>query len=372
MRKKTDERIINRCIEMKRNGCTSKEIYNNFYKNETNGKVSYCSFKVYLSKWNKACESTLVDEQLILKEFDDVKDGVVFDKDFALSHPSTIQYDAEGNFIQAWTRYAPNNFTPENFIEALKGNVETFKPKPLDGKGSNMLEIPLFDMHWGIADLDYYLPKLFDILDVISSRHWAKIVIPFGQDFFHNDSIVSAITSSGREIAPVDMKKAVKECKEFIYSIIDAALNNADEVHVFYSPGNHDRSISWMFMQVLLERYGEDVVEDSLEFRKIITYGQNAIMVTHGESKRSNRPDNLAHIFPTSFPLEFATTQNHEVHCGHLHHETDTDIFGIMVRRLASANKIDEWSDMNDFINTNRRFMLFDWSLEKLHAIYYI
>jgi UDP-2,3-diacylglucosamine pyrophosphatase LpxH len=234
-----------------------------------------------------------------------------------------------------------------------------------------MLEIPLFDMHWGIAFMDHYKQTLESILKVITTHNWKTIVIPFGQDFFHNDSIVNGQTTKGTVIEKVDMRRAVKEGQQFMYTWIESAIANADEVKVLYSPGNHDRSISWMFMQVLLARYGSDIVDDTMEFRRVFTYGKNTVMVTHGDSKNATAK-NLAHIFPVTFPREFADATTREVHSGHLHHESDSDIFGVMVRRLSSGNATDEWSNKEDFIGAHKRFMLFDWSLEKLSAIYYI
>ena len=234
-----------------------------------------------------------------------------------------------------------------------------------------MLEIPLFDMHWGVAFMDYYEPVLNEILDLITSRKWDKIVIPFGQDFFHNDSIINGQTTKGTNIEKVDMIRAVKEGKQFMYSLIDTALLCANEVKVLYSAGNHDRSTAWMFCQVLLERYGDSVVDDSLEYRKVITYGKNAIMVTHGDSKQATAK-NLAHIFPISFANEFANANIREVHAGHLHHEAEADIYGVMVRRLSSGGKVDGWSDKEDFVGAHRRFMIFEWDQKKLASIHYI
>ena len=167
------------------------------------------------------------------------------------------------------------------------------------------------------------------------------------------------------------MVRAVKDGLKFIYAMIDLAIEYADDVKVLYTPGNHDRSVSWMFMQTLLERYGESVVDDSLEFRKVFSYGTNAIMVTHGDSKRATSRA-LAHIFPVTFPEEFASAKIREVHSGHLHSEAEADIFGVMVRRLASGNKTDTWSDKEDFIGAHKRFMLFEWAPDKLKAIYYV
>jgi UDP-2,3-diacylglucosamine pyrophosphatase LpxH len=289
-----------------------------------------------------------------------------------IAHDATVQVSKSGEIIQAWIKQKADEFNPEDFIAAVKESVEPFEyNKATYSNANRMLEIPLFDMHWGVAFMDYYKPVLADLLYLVNSRTWDKIVIPFGQDFFHNDSIINGQTTKGTVIEKVDMIRAVKEAKTFMYALIDTAIHQANEVKVVYSAGNHDRSTSWMFMQVLLERYGSSVVDDTLEYRKVITYGKNSIMITHGDSKQATAK-NLAHIFPISFPEEFANANVREVHAGHLHHEAEADIFGVMVRRLSSGGKVDDWSNKEDFIGTHRRFMVFEWDQNKLASIHYI
>ena len=288
------------------------------------------------------------------------------------AHDATVQVTKSGEIVQAWIKQKAVDIDPESFIEAIRESVEPIKYYERDYEDAErMLEIPLFDMHWGVSFMNHYEPVLKDVLDLINRRHWDRIVIPFGQDFFHNDSIVNGQTTRGTAIEKVDMMRAVREGRQFIYTIIDASLKQANEVHVFYSAGNHDRSISWMFMQVLLERYGDKIVDDSLEYRKVVKYGRNAIMFTHGDSRQATAK-NLAHIFPISFPEEFADSDVREIHAGHLHHERESDIYGIMVRRLSTGAKLDEWSDKEDYIGTHRRFMVFEWDLDKLRSIHYI
>jgi UDP-2,3-diacylglucosamine pyrophosphatase LpxH len=289
-----------------------------------------------------------------------------------IAHDATVQVSKSGEIVQAWIKQKASDFNPEEFLEAIRENVEPFVYIPSgDIHATRMLEIPLFDMHWGVAFMDYYEPVLNELLDIITSKTWNKIVIPFGQDFFHNDSIVNGQTTKGTVIEKVDMTRAVKESKTFMYALIDNAIRCSNEVEVVYSAGNHDRSTAWMFIQVLLERYGPSVVDDSLEYRKVITYGKNAVMLTHGDSKQATAK-NLAHIFPIAFPEEFANADVREVHAGHLHHEAEADIYGVMVRRLSSGGKIDDWSNKEDFIGAHKRFMVFEWDRNKLKSIHYI
>lgn len=344
---------------MHKSGKKPKQIYNEYFKANYDGPCSLHTFRGMLSRWEK--EIFPDDTTLRAGTFD----GFV-------AHDATVQVSADGEIVQAWIKQKASDIDVEDFLEAVRENIESFEYKPTSNlNASRMLEIPLFDMHWGVVFMDYYEPVLNEILDLIYSRRWEKIVIPFGQDFFHNDSIINGQTTKGTVIEKVDMIRAVKESKTFMYNMIEAAIQNANEVKVVYSAGNHDKSVSWMFMQVLLERYGEDIVDDSLEYRKVVTYGKNAVMLTHGDSKQASAK-NLAHIFPISYPAEFAGANIREVHAGHLHHETEADIFGVMVRRLSTGGKTDEWSNSEDFIGAHKRFMIFEWAVNKLASIHYI
>lgn len=347
------------CCQMKREGLAPREIYDKYFAKQFDNPMKFESFRRELCRWAK------------LPIPDDTTLHAGTYEGFT-AHDATVQVSKSGEIIQAWIKQKASDFSPEEFIAAIRETVEPVVYVPTDrSNATRMLEIPLFDMHWGVAFMDYYEPVLNEILDLITSRTWDKIVIPFGQDFFHNDSIINGQTTKGTSIEKVDMTRAVKESKLFMYALVDAALQCANEVKILYSAGNHDRSISWMFIQVLLERYGPSVVDDSLEYRKVVTYGKNSIMLTHGDSKQATAK-NLAHIFPISFAEEFAHADVREVHAGHLHHEAEADIYGVMVRRLSSGGKVDDWSNREDFVGTHRRFMVFEWDLNKLASIHYI
>ena len=347
------------CCQLRDEGKSIREVYETYFKQAVDSPATYDSFRSMLHRWRKkqwADDATLASGTY---------EGFI-------AHDATVQVSKSGEIIQAWIKQKADSFDPEDFIKAVKASVEPYEYKKIDKNASTrMLEIPLFDMHWGVSYMEDYKTVLNELLHIMNSHSWDKIVIPFGQDFFHNDSIVNGQTTKGTVIEKVDMVRAVKEAKVFMYALIDTAIHQANEVHVMYSAGNHDRSISWMFVQVLLERYGADIVDDSLEYRKVVTYGKNSIMLTHGDSKQATAK-NLAHIFAISFPEEFAVANIREVHAGHLHHEGEADIFGVMVRRLCSGNKVDDWSNKEDFVGTHRRFMVFEWDPNKLASIHYI
>ena len=347
------------CVRLKQSGLNSRKIYDTYYVNAVDDPCVYSGFRHMLLRWSKKIypDSTTLEYGTY--------EGFT-------AHDATVQVSKTGEIVQAWIKQKACDFDPEEFLEAIKDTVKPYVYEPTyDFDANRMLEIPLFDMHWGVQFFEQYEPVLRDILELINSRHWDRIVIPVGQDFFHNDSIVNPVTTKGTVIDKVDMTRAVKDGRRFITIIIDAALDNSNDTRVFYSPGNHDRSISWMFMQVLLERYGPKIVDDSMEYRKAFTYGKNAIMVTHGDSKQATAKT-LAHLFPIAFPGEFAQATTREVHAGHLHSEKEADIYGIMIRRLSTKTAVDDWSDRQDFIGAHRRFKLFEWDTESLRSIHYI
>lgn len=348
--------IKRKCVELNKQGHNYKELYREYIKPRS--EMSFRSFSRRMPEWRKKVatdENTLEAANLAYK--------------FA-PHASTVQVNAKGEVIQAWIKQHAENRLGE-LLEALRDNTPVAQVSPAKHEqAEGMLEIPLFDMHFGIADLEYYRDTLAEILAIIKGKAWDKIIIPVGQDLFHNDSIVNGITSRGTPIEKVNLTQAVYDAKTFYFNIIDAAIGSANEVKVIYSPGNHDKTVGWLFVQILLERYGKDIVEDSLAERKVVWWNGCFIGITHG-NKKTDTPQGLRGKFTIEFPALFATAKVREIHTGHLHSEGYKDEYGVQVRRLSTGNKDDEWT-ITEGYKSQKRFMLFEWMPNKLKAIYYV
>lgn len=335
---------------------TAREVYTEYYSKEYN--TSFDGFRGMLKKWKK---KTYADNKLL--ESGNLGYGYIPTR-------TTVQVNKDGEVVQAWIKSHSNDSLYLELIEEIKKNTPhkeyEIMHKP---EATGMLEIPLFDMHWGVAFLEHYEPVLNDILILINKKDYQEINIIVGQDNFHNDNF-NGTTTKGTQIEKVNMVKAWNDSKTFWYNVIDKAIERANKVRVIYSKGNHDKAICWTFMQMLKERYG-DIVEDGLEDRKCITYGTNFIGLTHGEFKK-NKPSDLRGQFSVKFPIEFAHARVKEIHSGHLHTEQEKDEYGVMCRRLCTGNKEDDWSDYEGYLGALKRFMIFEWSLDKLAAIYYV
>ena len=347
--------VKRKCVDLSNKGKPYKEIYNEHIK--PYGSMSFRSFSRRMAEWkSKAVEDakTLEAANLAYK--------------FA-PHASTVQVNGKGEIIQAWIKQHTENRL-EELLEAIKDNtpIAQIQPKAIK-EADGMLEIPLFDMHWGIADIEYYQDTLEEILAIVASKRWDRIVIPVGQDLFHNDSIAKGITTKGTLIDKVDLKKAVYDAKTFYFNLIDKAIESANEVSVIYSPGNHDKTVGWLFVQMLKVRYG-DIVDDSTAERKAVWWNGCFIGITHGD-KHTDNVNGLRGKFTMEFPTLFAMAKVREIHTGHLHREDSRDEYGVQVRRMSTGNKDDDWTTDEGY-KSQKRFMLFEWMPNRLKSIHYV
>ena len=347
--------VKRKCVDLANKGKRYGEIYNEHIK--PYGTMSFRSFARRMAEWKTKVvedEKTIEAANLAFK--------------FA-PHASTVQVNGKGEVIQAWIKQHTEDRL-EELLEAIKDNtpIAQIQPKVVDG-AEGMLEIPLFDMHFGIADLDYYRDALEEILGIISSKHWDKIIIPVGQDLFHNDSITKGITTKGTPIEKVDLRKAEYDAETFYFNLIDTALQKANEVSVIYSPGNHDKTVGWFFARILKTRYG-DIVDDSPKERKAVWWNGCFIGITHGDKQRDT-PNGLMCNFTTEYPALFATATVREIHTGHLHNESSKDVYGVQVRRMSTGNKDDEWT-IEEGYRSKKRFMLFEYMPNRLKSIHYV
>jgi hypothetical protein len=354
-RMRIDYKLKRQCAELAQSGMTYREIYNKYFYPE-HKTMSFETFRHKIRKWK---EKHYVDDETL--------EAANLDWGFK-PYAATVQISGDGKITQSWIKQSADDNTYAELVKEIRENTQPVKIEREIRKSDKMLEIPLYDLHLGIADIKYYEKTVQETLEIIYLKHWDKIIIPIGQDLFHNDDFRGR-TSSGRQIEKVDMVKAWRDAKAIYYAIIEASYEQANEVEIIYIRGNHDESMAWAFTQLLDERYGN--TDDGLEYKKVRTYGKCFIGFTHGDGKKSS-PKDLRGQFTIKFPIEFAHSTVREIHAGHLHHEIDTDEYGVMCRRLSSGSLQDDWSDSEGYEGAIKRFMIFEWSKEKLASIHYV
>lgn len=342
------------------NTLTNRQIYDYYYKPNQEAVCNFKSFSRKMKRWKDKYLNDLhfLESANLAYSFDPYK--------------STVQVNKNGEIIQAWIKQNKN--TDDYINEIIKAIKDNIKPIEKDSLVANiernrMLEIPLFDMHFGICDYDYYKPTLCRLIEIINNNYWDEINIIIGQDLLHNDDFEGR-TTKGTNIEKIDMRKAWNDAKQFYFEVITACLEKSKNIKIYYSKGNHDKSMSWAFIQLLKALFPNLEYNDDLKARKCIYWKQCFIGFGHCEYKKSKSID-LFKQFVSDFPEEYSKSTVKEVHSGHLHCESGEDN-GIMIRRLPTGNKVDEFLDNNGYVGAHRRFMIFEYTPGFLASIRYI
>lgn len=346
--------VKKKCVELKRAGKTSRQIYTEYFAQHHTG-MGYETFRAKLKHWQKQ----------IFADSETLDSGTY---EGFIAHGATVQVNGKGEIVQSWIKQHADDQQIFRLAEYIRENtLPRILPRPEGKAEEQMLEIPLFDQHFPLSD---HRQSLYELLEIVESKVWEEINIIIGQDMFHNDDLRGR-TSSGRSIEKVDMVKAWEMARDFWATVIESAETHSKNVKITYSKGNHDESMSWAFVQMLKAMYPDIAVDDTLDQRKLIYWKGCFIGVTHGAYKRSGKND-LRGQFTIQFPVAFASADVREIHTGHLHHEEEGDVYGVMCRRLSRNGELDEWSDDEGFVGANKRFMVFRWKPGRLAGIEYI
>lgn len=347
-----------KCIELSRQGLTAREVYTQYYSKLYD--TSFDTFRALLKKWKK-------------KSFADDKLLEVGNLSYAFKpNATTVQVNGQGEIVQSWIKSKADDNLYIELIDAIK-NLQPFEPVERIEKQSvdRMLEIPFDDMHWGIATFKDYESTLNDTLEIMESHFYKEINIIIGEDLMHTDDL-KGHTSNGTYIGEVDIPKAYNGCLRFYFPIVETALRQAEQVRITYSMGNHSETISWTIVQVLKVKFPQAEYDDRLEPRKILTFGQVFLGITHGDTipKDLRR---VKELFIEEYTMEYAQSKVKEIHVGHLHQEITTgDINGCVVRRLSTKVPMDKWHKQNGYTMAMKRFMLFEYSSDRLLSIHYV
>ena len=261
-----------------------------------------------------------------------------------------------------------DGFNVEKFLEKLKSNVKQSKLSIVkNNQGENMLVIPFFDLHFGIATLQTYSEVLSKTISKIKSKKWDKILIIFGQDCLHNDGFTGQ-TTSGTMIDKVDMEQAWADLHTFYTSIFDEAIKNANSVDAIFSNGNHDQSMGWTFGKLLEYQYPQVNFDSQMKQFKGYLWKNIFIGATHGD-KGANR---IFEVFLAEYGKLIASATTKEILSGHLHHQKTIDKYGLVHRTLGSGVPTDEYHSDNGFVGAQKQFQLLEYNSDYPEAVYFV
>ena len=219
----------------------------------------------------------------------------------------------------------------------------------------------VYDPHFGnstLEDYDISLGKDFRNFE----KGFKEILIIAGGDLLHNND-TKGNTANGTPIEKVDMNQAWEDCYDYFDMLIEKAHENAEQVTVKYIPGNHDEYSGWTVLKALkrnFENYDNVTIDDSQEMFKAYLLGHNFIGMTHGDKSRLAK---YPMIFATNFSKLWGAdgVYTREAIIGHKHFEETIDQDGLLIRRMPTRNKADQWHIDNGFNTSHKKFISIEY-----------
>lgn len=262
-----------------------------------------------------------------------------------------------------------NAFNIDVLIDAIKAMspAVVFKETASRTPPRDYINIPLFDMHFGNSSYETYQETQSRLMELLETKYKGVLFI-VGQDMLHNDNF-RGTTAKGTVIDKVDMATAWNDALKFYDPLIYKAMSRSDRVHIMYSKGNHDETMSWCFVQMLKSRYPDASFDDQFKERKSHMLGKNFIGINHGDKQNEKE---LTENFAVEFSLDFAAATNREVYVGHKHAEWVIDKGGVVLRRMPTRNQIDSYHDDNGYTKAHKRFQVLEYSETQTERIYYL
>jgi len=236
------------------------------------------------------------------------------------------------------------------------------------GTLKHMLVIPMFDLHFGINSFDNMQPYLDEILAIINSHPFEKIVIEIGGDTLHSDFLKKTQTVKNTQLDHVDMINAWKDAAEFVKSIIEPAIENSDVTELYAIGGNHDFDLHWAFVEMIKARYPQLNVFNPGSYRQVFTYGKVGIMLAHGDVAKAK----LSQLFANEYKEVWASSVWRETHIGHYHTEVVKDDGGVIQHQFGTPKPNDGYEVKNGYTMNSKTIKLLEYDVNGLLSEYTI
>lgn len=253
--------------------------------------------------------------------------------------------------------------------EALLKELKRYAPKVTNstykkksGKDGTLLEICLFDPHFGKlawreeTDEDYDLKiaetrvkeAVRELLGRINLDNIEKILLPVGNDLINVDNRHNTTFAGTPQDSDCRYMKIIKTVKRILIEMIDE-LSSIAPIDVIIVPGNHDTTSTFMMGEILEAFYHNNSsvnIDNRPKQRKYYEYGDNAIQFTHGNEEKHTE---LLGIFATEEPLLWGRTKFRFAQLGHFHKNKKMNYIsvdehhGFQVQILPSLSGTDFW-----------------------------
>lgn len=248
----------------------------------------------------------------------------------------------------------------------------TITPRETGVKGQRNLVLAFADLHFGITTYAEMQPYLDELVDLLHTKTYKKIVIEQLGDLFHSDSFTTIRTNSDTLLSTdgnkVDIVQAVNDALSFYSAVIDEALANTKQVEIYHTQGNHSADLEYMFLMILEERYPSVKIHKNIAYRTAYALDHVGIMIAHGDTARKRLPM----LFASEYSQIWANSTYRTIHSGHYHKQVVNDENGVVWYQVGTPKPSDGYELKNGFTMAHKRLQVFEYSENSLKAAYYL
>lgn len=259
-----------------------------------------------------------------------------------------------------------------------------------NNKENNILEIALFDVHFGKLAWNGETGENFDtkiakkrfiyaltkLIERAQGYEYNRILFPIGNDFFNSDTRENTTSNGTPQDEDLRWQKTFEAGCELIVDGINILKQLGVPIDIIVIPGNHDFERSFFLGSYISAWFRNDSqinIDNAAKPRKYYRWGKVLLGFTHGryESEKS-LPMLMAKDKDSK--IHWSDTDFHEWHLGHFHRKktkqytvldktgfTDEED-GVIVRYLSSLTGTEEWHFLKGFVGQIKAGEGFIWN----------
>lgn len=258
--------------------------------------------------------------------------------------------------------------TPEDMLEI----VQEIEPKHIDLQVKEIpnqyLLINLYDPHFGLNSFEDYKQLQKDLADLILNRY-AEVLFILGGDFLHVSNFNNE-TEAGTRIDDTSVEDSVKWAVEFLYPLIELALEQSPNVKLTYLKGNHAPVPDYMFTLMTQQKYPDVIVDAEIEEYKHTWLGEHSIFSHHGNIRKTT--PRLLDVIVAKYAKEWGESQSRYLITGHFHHEKSLSTAGMTHYQVMSPSKSSSYDKKQGFVTSETGVMCLEFDDVRRTAIYYL
>ncbi len=271
----------------------------------------------------------------------------------------------------------------KRIIDELHQDFVNHSPKAIKRThkdGSHLLEVNIFDLHFGklcwngetgedydtkIASERFHL-AIDDLIHKSKPFSIDKILFPVGNDFFNSDRKENTTSNNTPQDEDLRWMKTFRNGRRLIVEGIEKLMQVAD-VEVVVVQGNHDFERSYYLgdsLQAWFRNNKNVTINNDATPRKYFKYGQNLIGLTHGNNEKIA---DLPLLMASEKKELWSDTKFHEWHIGHFHHkkqikfQTIDEQKGCVIRFMRSLSGTDAWHNLKGYVQNVQSAESFIW-----------